>query len=93
MALPLSWSGLIAGHPIIGTIPYTEDMSALTTIADDALRTAKENKIKAHEIDRFILQLWGQTTPVNDITVNDLAKVTRSVIALNGLYDETHFDV
>ena len=93
MALPLSWSGLIAGHPIIGTIPYTENMSGLTPIADDALRTAKENKLKAHEIDRFIVQLWGQTTPLNDITVNELAKVTRSVIELNGLYAAEHFDL
>lgn len=46
MALPLSWSGLISGHPIVGLIPYTEELSELTDIADDALRTAKENKIK-----------------------------------------------
>ena len=93
MALPLSWSGLISGHPIVGLIPYTEDLSDLTAIADDALRTAKENKIKAHKIDLFILQLWGQSSPLKEITVRDLAKITHSVIALNGLYSEEDFDV
>ena len=93
MALPLSWSGLISGHPIVGVVPYTEELSELTDIADDALRTAKENKIKAHKIDLFILQLWGQSSPLKEITVKDLAKITHSVIALNGLYDETQFDL
>ena len=68
-------------------------LSELTEIADEALRTAKDNKLKAQKIDLFILKLWGQTSPLKDITLNDLAKVTRSVIELNGLYDETHFDL
>ncbi len=93
MALPLSWSGLIGGHPVLSTAEYKEEWSELTQIADEVLRTAKLNKIKAQEVDMFILKLWGQSEPLNEITCNDLAKRTRSVIEMNGLYDESDFDL
>ena len=91
MAHPLSWKGLIEGHPILGLVEYKEEWSALTEIADEAIKTARLNKVKAQEIDLFILKLWGQTEPLNEITCNDLAKRTRSVIEINGLYDESDF--
>jgi hypothetical protein len=93
MALPLSWDGLIEGHPIIGLIEYKEEWMNLSNIADEALRTARANKINAHKIDLFILKLWGQTTPLKEITVNDLAKITKSVINLNELYSAEEFDL
>ncbi len=88
-----SWKGRLEGHPIVAGISFRENWSELGNIADDIIRTAKNNALKAREIDLFILKLWGQTKPLKTITVNDLAKVTRSIIEMNALYDEEEFDL
>ena len=63
MALPLSWSGLIEGHPLLAGAEYSEEWSELTNIADDVLRTAKENKVRAQEIDHFYLSYGDKQNP------------------------------
>jgi len=88
-----SWKGRLEGHPIVAGISFRENWSELGNIADDIIRTAKDNALKARQIDLFILKLWGQTKPLKTITVNDVAKVTRSIIEMNALYDEDEFDL